>query len=57
MHMDNNTIVGRKVLYNWDKGVYEVISKNVHGALIIKDIKYGYMLKVYPEDVTFISNM
>ena len=55
--MENQSLVGRKVFYDWDKGVYEVVAENVSGSIVIKDIKFGYMLKVYPEQVTVISNM
>lgn len=51
------SLIGCKVFYDWDNSVYEVVSENVHGAIVIKDIKYGYMLKVYPEQVKVIGNM
>jgi hypothetical protein len=48
---------GKKVFYSWDNGVYEVVAENVSGSIVIKDIKFGHMIKVFPEQVIVISNM
>jgi hypothetical protein len=55
--MENQSLVGKKVFYDWDKSVYEVINETVYGSIVIRDVKHGYVLKVFPEQVTVISNM